>query len=249
MERVSLVTGASHGIGRATALRFASAGDRVFACGRDVDALRQLCVDAGADAVVQTLVFDVACATDVTRALDRVERLDVLVASAGICRTATMDAPDSATIWRSVLDTNLSGVYYTIAAALPKFNDGGRIVLVSSGLGKLGRAGYEAYCASKHGVLGLMRCLSRELAPRRITVNAVCPGWVATRMAHADIGSKAERESLAAPEVYERVIADIAIGRMVAADEVAALIQFIASSDAEALTGEAFNISGGEFFA
>jgi 3-hydroxybutyrate dehydrogenase len=247
MERISLVTGASRGIGRATALRFAKAGDRVFACGRDVDALRQLCIDSGG-AMLQPLVFDVASATEVERALDRVERLDVLVASAGICRTATMESPDSLAVWKSVLETNLSGAYYTIAAALPKFNAGGRIVLISSGLGKLGRAGYEAYCASKHGVLGLMRCLSRELAPRGITVNAVCPGWVDTQMAHTDIASKAARESLSMPEAYESVVADIAIGRMVAADEVAALIEFIVSSSADALTGEAFNISGGEFF-
>lgn len=249
MRRIVVVTGASHGIGRATALRLARAGDQVFACGRDGHALRSLCDEAGTNAAVSPLLFDIADSVEIVRATRHIAAIDVLITSAGVCRTARMDSPNAADVWREMLDINLHGVYYTIAAMLPKFNDSGRIVVVASGLGKLGRPGYGAYCASKHGLLGLMRCLSRELAPRGITVNAVCPGWVDTRMAHGDIGVLAAREARPQAAIYEEVVARIAIGRMVAADEVAALIEFLASPEAGALTGEAVNISGGEFFA
>ena len=147
------------------------------------------------------------------------------------------------------LSVNLQGAYAVLGAAAPRMPDGGRIVAVSSGLGKLGRAGYSAYCASKHALLGVVKCTARELAPRGITVNAVCPGWVDTPMARADVARAALASGRSADEVRAEVAAGIPIGRMVEPAEVAALIAWLCSPEAAAVTGEAYNISGGEFFA
>ena len=149
----------------------------------------------------------------------------------------------------SVLDVNLNGLYYTLKAAAPNLQQDGRVVIISSGLGKLGRARYHAYTASKHAALGLMKCLSRELAPRGITVNAVCPGWVDTRMSRRDVALAGARDGLSPDEAFADAVSGIAIGRFVTPDEVASLIAYLTSEGAAAITGEAYNISGGEFFA
>jgi NAD(P)-dependent dehydrogenase (short-subunit alcohol dehydrogenase family) len=152
-------------------------------------------------------------------------------------------------VWRDVLATNLDGVFNTLHAAEPHLNESARVVVVSSGLGKLGRAAFGAYAASKHGVLGLMKCAAKELAPRKITVNAVCPGWVDTEMARTDVVRLARDLSRDASDVEADIVRNIPVGRFVQPEEVAALIGWLVSDEAATVTGEAFNISGGEFFA
>ena len=138
-----------------------------------------------------------------------------------------------------MLAVNLDGVFHGLRLAAPRLRQGARVVVISSGLGKLGRAGYGAYAASKHGVLGLMRCAALELADRGIRVNAVCPGWVDTDMARADLcrngTARQEAEAL------------IPMGRFVRPEEVAELVRWLASPASGPVTGQAFNISGGEF--
>lgn len=173
--------------------------------------------------------------------------MHAIVAAAGVCRQAGIGDPEADDVWREAIAVNLTGAFHTVRAAAPLLPAGGRVVLVSSGLGKLGRARYAAYAASKHGVLGLARSLALELAPRKIAVNAVCPGWVDTEMARADLASTAAREGISIEEVRARAEGRIPLGRFVAADEVAALIAFLLGPDAAAITGEAFNVSAGEF--
>jgi NAD(P)-dependent dehydrogenase (short-subunit alcohol dehydrogenase family) len=138
-------------------------------------------------------------------------------------------------------------VWRTLRAVVPSMAENGRVVIVSSGLGKRGRAGYGAYCASKHGVLGLVRALAPELAPRGITINAVCPGWVDTGMAASDLARTARERGTSAAEERAAAEAAIPVGRFVAPAEVAGLIAFLASIEAAAITGQAYNVSGGEF--
>lgn len=249
MRRAALITGASSGIGAAVARRLARRGDHVIACGTDGAALAELARELGGADAVRPLVLDVSDRAAVRAAIGRLPPLGAVVLSAGICRQARLDDADTDLVWERVLAVNLHGAYAVLAAAAPRMQDGGRIVAVSSGLGKLGRAGYSAYCASKHALLGVVKCAAQELAPRGITVNAVCPGWVDTPMARADVARAALASGRAADEVRADVVAKIPIGRMVEAAEVAALIAWLASPEAAAVTGEAYNVSGGEFFA
>jgi NAD(P)-dependent dehydrogenase (short-subunit alcohol dehydrogenase family) len=244
----AVVTGAGGGIGRDVALRLARKGDRVIAVDRRREALDEIAALAGPGAIVP-LVLDVSDGAAVSRAFDDVGIVHAVVAGAGICQRAHLADEDADDVWRRVMATNVDGVWYLFRALRDRLEDGGRTVVISSGLGKLGRAGYGAYAASKHAVLGLVKCLSKELAGRRITVNAVCPGWVDTAMARGDLALSASLAGTTPEVEYERAISGIPLGRFVAPDEVAALIGFLVSDDAGAITGQAYNISCGEFFA
>jgi NAD(P)-dependent dehydrogenase (short-subunit alcohol dehydrogenase family) len=245
----AIVTGAGGGIGRATTARLLGQGYEVVAVDRRAEVLERLTAELGAGARLRAIAADVADAAGLARALRDVGPLRAVVAGAGICSQARLGDPDCDQVWREVLSVNLDGVWNTFRATVPSLVDGGRAVAVSSGLGKLGRAGYGAYTASKHGVLGLVKCLAQELAPRGITVNGVCPGWVATEMAQADLVRTAQRAGSTVEEVRRAALAGIPLGRFVEADEVAALICWLVSGDASAITGQAYNISCGEFFA
>ncbi len=246
-RRLSVITGGSHGIGRAAAVQLVQRGESVVACGTDRAALDAL--SAETNGAVRPLVLDVTDRDAVYRELAGLGPIHSVIAAAGTCDVAGLDQDPDDAIWHRVLDVNLNGLYYTLKAAAPQLQSGGRVVVVSSGLGKLGRARYHAYTASKHAALGLMKCLSRELAPRDITVNAVCPGWVDTRMARGDVERAAIADGISTEAAFAKAVSGIAIGRFVTPDEVASLIAYLTSDGAAAITGEAYNISGGEFFA
>ncbi|HEV8395288.1 MAG TPA: SDR family oxidoreductase, partial [Vicinamibacterales bacterium] len=182
-----LVTGGGRGIGRAIALAFARPGNTVAVAARTrreledtADAIRA----RGAQAVA--LPIDVtdeqAVASGFKAFIVASPALDVLVNNAGVGGGKPIDETDTAS-WRRILDTNVWGTFLVTRQAVPLLADGGRIVNVSSVLGRFGVPGYTAYCASKHAVIGFTRALALELIKRRITVNAICPGWVDTEMA------------------------------------------------------------------
>ncbi len=248
MTDFALVTGAGSGIGRAVTLQLAEAGFTVYAVGRTLEKLEDTATMGLAGKVIP-LVLDVSDLTAYGQALAEVPPLHAVVASAGVCLQATLEDEDADGIWETVMRTNTDAVWKLMRTLHGRIRNGGRVVIISSGLGKLGRAGYGAYCASKHAVLGLTKCFSRELAPRGITVNAVCPGWVDTPMARADLDKRARIAHSTPEEEYRLACEGIAIGRFVESREVAALTMFLVSPAAAAITGETFNISGGEFFA
>ncbi|MCB9523192.1 MAG: SDR family oxidoreductase [Myxococcales bacterium] len=228
------VTGAAGGIGRATVARLRADGYHVLAVGRT---LATLPTGPG----VTPVVADVTDPEGLAAALAPWPALAVVVANAGRCATAEVADAAAPAVWREVLSVNLDGAFHTARVAAPRLGPGGRFVAISSGLGKGGRAGYTAYGAAKHGVIGLVRSLALEWAPRQITVNAVCPGWVRTAMSAADLAHHGWTEAQAA--------ADIPLGRFVEPAEVAALVGFLASPRAAMITGQAYNIGGGEFTA
>ena len=244
----TVVTGAGSGIGRATALLLAGQGHRVYVLGRRLEALKETQALAN-NSAIEVLVGDVADFESLKRALDPIRSITGIVANAGVCKQALVDHPDALRIWGETMDINLTGVYHTVLCLSPKLEVNGHIVAVSSGLGKLGRAGYSAYSASKHGVLGLTKSLSKELAPRNITVNAVCPGWVDTSMAQNDLEMAAAVHGTKVEDERARAMDGIALQRFVRPEEVAHLISFLLSPRSSAITGQAYNISGGEFFA
>jgi NAD(P)-dependent dehydrogenase (short-subunit alcohol dehydrogenase family) len=245
MRRV-VITGAASGIGLASARFFLGAGDHVVVGGRTAESLR-----AAADALdglgsFETQIADVTDAAAVSRLLET--PADVVVANAGICVQARLDDENSDDVWHRTMNVNLHGVYHVLKAAAATMADGGSIVTVSSNLGKNARAGYEAYTASKHAVLGLTKCVALELAPRQIRVNAVCPGWVDTPMAWKDSVETARRQGTDVDSFRSQAIAGIPLGRMVVAEDVAQLIGWLASEGASAITGQSYNVACGEFF-
>ncbi len=249
-EKAAVVTGAGTGIGREVVLKLIGRGMKVYAVGIELEPLQELareCEKKGATVV--PVCVDVADGAALKKALSNTGPVQVVVANAGICKQAALDDPNADEVWRDVMSVNVDGVWNTFRALCGSMEKNGRAVVVSSGLGKLGRSGYGAYTASKHAVLGLVKCFSKELAPRKITVNAVCPGWVDTQMSRGDIIRTAKEQGSTPEQVRQDALAGIPLERFVQPQEVAALIEWLASDNASAITGQAYNISCGEFFA
>jgi NAD(P)-dependent dehydrogenase (short-subunit alcohol dehydrogenase family) len=127
-----------------------------------------------------------------------------------------------------------------------KSNANGRIINISSVLGKFGVPGYSAYCATKHGMIGFTRAVALEVVGRGITVNAICPGWVDTEMARLGLEESAANQGITPEEFKKQAVAAVPIGRFLDADEVAGLALYLASDKAAGITGQAINICGGQ---
>ncbi|PKN44299.1 MAG: NAD(P)-dependent oxidoreductase, partial [Deltaproteobacteria bacterium HGW-Deltaproteobacteria-17] len=236
------------GIGRAITQRLCADGWLVHAVGRNLGPLRATAALCPEGAVVP-LVLDVADLEAYAAAFGHIPVVHALIANAGICRQATLDDDFADEVWRTTMRVNVDAVWQLFRTLHGRLADGGRAVIISSGLGKLGRPGYGAYVASKHAVLGLTKCFSRELAPRAITVNAICPGWVDTPMARGDLARNAATFGTTPELEYGKACEAIALHRFVQPEEIAALAAFLLSPGAAAITGESYNISCGEFFA
>ncbi|GIX46408.1 MAG: hypothetical protein KatS3mg131_0619 [Candidatus Tectimicrobiota bacterium] len=240
-DRVAVVTGASRGIGRAIALALGEAGARVvLTCTEQRSAaeavLAALQAAGGEGSVYQ---FDVADYAATQAAFDEIARtfgrIDILVNNAGIRRDQLLVrmSPEE---WDRVLRVNLSGVFHCsrAAARLMLRQRWGRILAITSVAGLVGNAGQTNYAASKAGIVGFVKALAKELAPRGITVNAIAPGLIATDM--TDALPAAQRQTL---------LQRIPLGRFGTPEEVAACVLFLASEAAQYITGEVITVSGG----
>jgi NAD(P)-dependent dehydrogenase (short-subunit alcohol dehydrogenase family) len=228
-----VVTGAGTGIGRAIAERLAAEGARLTLLARDESRLRDVVPGA------TTKACDIRDRDQVYAAID--EPLDALVANAGI---GGPNEPGAGDRFDDIVQTNLFGSYWCCRAAEPLLADGGRIVLTSSILARIGVPGYTAYCASKAALLGLVRSLAAELAPRRIQVNAICPGWVNTEMAWQGLDAF---EGLTREQAFEVAMREVPLGRMSEPAEIAGTVAWLLSSDATGVTGQAVDHNNGAF--
>ena len=229
----AVVTGAGTGIGRAIAQRLAGEGARLTLLARDVSRLE----DVAPGATVKAC--DIRDREQVRAAFD--EPLDVLVANAGV---GGPNEPGEDDRWDDIVRTNLSGTYWCCRAAEPRLADGGRIVITASILARIGVSGYTAYCASKAGLLGLTRALAAELAPRRIQVNAICPGWVNTDMAWQGLDAF---DGLTREEAFEVAMQEVPLRRMSEPAEIAGTVAWLLSPDALGVTGQAIDHNNGAF--
>jgi 3-oxoacyl-[acyl-carrier protein] reductase len=243
MDRpVALITGASGGIGKAIALQLASDGYGVvvhYHTRREqAEAIHSLILEAGGQAVIRQ--FDVAQQQEVEGAVKEVSTseglIQVLVNNAGIIRDhLLMQMPDEA--WHQVVDTDLSGMFYCAKAVVKsmagKRRPGRRIINITSIAGETGNVGQANYCAAKAGVIGLTKALARELAPLKITVNAVAPGAIET--------DAVKHFPLRPEELAKR----IPLGRIGRPEEVAAVVSFLASVQADYITGQVIRVDGG----
>ncbi|HEY2570267.1 MAG TPA: SDR family oxidoreductase [Solirubrobacteraceae bacterium] len=228
-----VVTGGGTGIGRAIAQRVAGEGARLTLLARDESRLRDVVPGA------VTRACDIRDRDQVLSAIDG--PLDALVANAGI-GGPNADGPEDR--FDDIVQTNLYGTYWCVRAAEPHLPDGGRIVITSSILARIGVSGYTAYCASKAGLLGLVRSVAAELAPRRIHVNAICPGWVDTDMAWQGL---AEWPGLTPEEAWDVAQREVPLRRMSQPAEIAATVAWLLSDDATGVTGQAIDQNNGAF--
>ena len=239
-DKVALVTGASQGIGRDTALALAKAGAKVAVASRNEEKLSAVVADiAAAGGTSFAVKIDVADAEQVKagfkQVLEKFGRLDILVNNAAITRDGLairMKQDD----WEAVLRTNLTGAHLCIQQALPTMMKAraGRIINISSVVAQSGNAGQANYVAAKAGIIGLTKAIAIEIASRNITVNAVAPGFIETPMT-----------DVLPDKVKEELKARIPLRRMGSARDVAAAIVFLASDEAAYITGHVLNVNGG----
>ena len=249
---VALITGGGKGIGRAIALELAAQGASVVVTGRDERSLGETVGEiASAGGQARHLAGDVRddghMRAATARAIDTWGRLDGVVANAGLAGSTRLGLGGAADFAkaRAILETNLVGAYHAFDAALAVMRGPGRLIAISSVLGKFGAAGQAAYCASKAGLHGLVRSLAIDVGPRGITCNAVCPGWVETEMARARIAEIAADESKDVATVLGEARAALPVRRFVDPEEVARFVAFLWSPAADAITGQALSICGG----
>jgi NAD(P)-dependent dehydrogenase (short-subunit alcohol dehydrogenase family) len=221
----AVVTGGTRGIGRAVADRLAAEGWDVLVLARHAVASPH-CFAA----------CDVANAASVHTVFARLDRVDALINSAGIAGANRLDGDDD--LWHAIIGSNLHGTYNCCKAVLPLLpNDTGRIVNIASVLGLRGVPDQTAYCAAKHAVVGFTRALALAVAPRGITVNALCPGWVDTGMAvqrYSELGITAEQAAACVPT-----------GRIASPQEVADAAIWLLRPESRGITGHALPIDGG----
>jgi 3-oxoacyl-[acyl-carrier protein] reductase len=239
-DKVAVVTGASQGIGRETALALAEAGARVVVAARNEEKLSTLVNEiAATGGEAFALKIDVADGEQVKagfkQVIEKFGRFDILVNNAAVTRDGLamrMKKED----WDAVLQTNLTGAHLCIQQALPTMMKArsGRIINISSVVAQSGNAGQANYVAAKAGLIGLTKAIAIEIASRNITVNAVAPGFIETPMT-----------DVLPDKVKEELKVRIPLGRMGSARDVAAAIVFLASDEAAYITGHVLNVNGG----
>jgi len=244
-----LVSGASRGIGYGVARAFAMAGADVIVLsgGNGIDAAAAaLSKECGR--AVRGIRCDISDADSVDRAFADIDKLDVLVNNAGFERpTPVLDA-DAGTdeTFRRIVDINIMGTWYVTRAAVPRMGNGGRIIVTSSIWGRTAVAEFGAYCASKHANIGFMRSLSKELGPKGITVNAVCPGWVRTEASMRTLRLTAEKEGWSEADMEAEIVAAQSLTGLMEPADIAETYLFLASGAASNITGQAINVDRGE---
>ena len=240
--KTAIITGASRGVGRATALRLAEAGANVVInylnAEEKAENVVALCKELGVEAIaVQGDVSEWSAAQNLAKmTLEKFGRIDLLVLNAGIWEGAPIEEM-SEEVWNRVLNTNLKAAWAMNKACVPamKKQANGSIVLVSSTAGQRGEANYTNYAASKGGQISFTKALATELAPK-IRVNCVAPGWIETAMVRPVFNDENYKQS---------VINSIPLKRIAATDDIALSICFLLSDWSRHITGEILNINGG----
>ena len=241
-NRVAFITGASRGIGRATALRLCRSGFQIVVASPELENNELVASEvraAGGTAI--TLDFNLASLDSIKQgvaaAVKELGRIDVLVNNAGITRDglAVRMKPED---WQLVLQINLTGAFHTAQQVLMGMlrERWGRIVNIASVVGQSGNAGQANYVSSKAGIIGLTKALAQEVASRNITVNAVAPGFIET-----DMTAKLPQE------VKDRMLAAVALKRFGQPEDVANAVNFLVSDEAAYITGHVINVNGGMY--
>lgn len=249
MSRTILITGAAKGIGRAVAEDFAANGDNHLIL-LDLD-LPQLqgWVDEQQERInarVETHAADIADLPAMEAFFKqlgtRIKQVDVLVNSAGICNE---NEPEDLHNWHKVISVNLNGTFYVTSLCLALMPDRGRIINMSSILGRAGKVRNTAYCASKHGIVGMTKALALDLASRQITVNAILPAWIDTPMLQGELATQAAIAGMTQEQIVRNAKKKLPMRRFIQSEEVAAMVRYLASPEAGGVTAQSLVIDGG----
>lgn len=231
-----------------TALALAARGARVFGVSRTEAELAALADEASVEVFAESVATAAGCERIVEEARRRLGPIEILVLNAGLGsgHERAIWEQDPA-VWRETMNVNLDGPFFLtrLASRDMKESGWGRIVMVSSTSGEVGAARMSAYTASKHGLMGLMRAVAHDVAPFGITCNAVLPGWVRTEMADRSAELVAERRGVTVEEVWAERAAAYPANRVVAPEEVAATIAFLASEEASGINAEGITVALG----
>ncbi len=268
--RMALVTGGGSGQGRASALMLAEMGADIvfgsFVAGQgtmmegeattypsddEMDGVAAAIEQHGVKAHGQhhDVQSDASCQALVDAATERFGKIDILVHAAGICKQGSIAGHDDAA-WNKIIDVNLTGSYRMVKRCLPGMidQDWGRIVLIASTAANVGAPNYGAYCASKAGMLGLMRCTALEAATHGVTCNAINPGFVDTGMVVGDMEALARLNNISLDEAYAQSAAVSPMNRMLHPDEIASMAAFLCTDAARGITMEDINVAMGSLW-
>ncbi len=241
--RIAIVTGATRGIGKAIAFHLAKAGVKVAVVGRNSERADNVVshineVGGIASKIIGDISSDVECDKIVKQTVDRFGGLDILVNCAGNL-TSTKIENITRKEWDSILSTNLSGTFFMTQKAIPYLekSKAGRVINISSNAGRMGGyANSQAYTASKGGIIAITKGIARQLAPRNITVNVVCPGTTETEMSQ-----------LYDEQTMATLVGRIPMGRLGKPEDTAAAVCFFASEEAGFITGAVLDVNGGMY--
>jgi NAD(P)-dependent dehydrogenase (short-subunit alcohol dehydrogenase family) len=249
-----LITGAGTGIGRAIALRLDQSGAKLSLFGRREQLLKETADQLEGAPFLQSLDISKREAVQAAfgAAVERHGPVHAIVANAGV-GGPNFPGADEGDRFDELIDVNVRGTYHCLRAAeaLMASPDAGprHMVVISSILARIGVPGYSGYCASKTALLGMVRSLAMELAPKQILVNGICPGWVDTDMAWEGLDGMAGALGVTREEAHELAMKDVPVGRMGKPSEVAGVVAFLLSEHAAGVTGSALDVNGGAFMA
>ncbi len=240
-----ILSGAGSGIGKAIALQLADEGNRMILTGRDESKLEETAALLNGDHHL-ILAADIKDKREVLVCANKIREvaIDGIIANAGIGGENNWGEADR---WDDIISTNLSGTYHFVNAFLPNLqssqNDYKHILLTSSVLARLGVVNYTAYCASKAGLLGLMRSWAMEFAPQHILVNAIAPGWVDTEMSQKGLQGIADGIGITKDEFFEMAMQSVPLKRMSQPQEIADLVSYLLKQTS--ITGQTIDINAG----